>query len=1632
MKDMYVKSKDSQKKKLLGQLNQNYNLSKESAIKKNIDITFKKIGNEGLKELRKLIMINKKIKDIITKKILAELLLCIINFINIKIKNIYNRNNIYKNNIKEKNKNKFNSYKQKINLIMCFLIIFVLIMKFGIINSYIKLPEYKINPNIRYNSYEIILKVKGTGIKNILSISHSHIYPSPSNIYINNELILYNINYNYINITEPNSEIKIEWNNTVITNIKGMFYNCIEIEEIDMTKFDTSLVTDMSELFSLCYSLKSLNVSNLNTTNVQTMENMFYKCTNLTSLNLESFIIPYTTSLYRMFYDCINLEYINIKNFEETLNINKDEMFHNIKSNAVICSLPCQCQPPTNFYIDSLTTTEVKISWVNNGFNKFIISYGLQSLLYPENGNKINVNNQAYYTFTNLNSGTKYNIYIKTVCGDKSSSWVGPLLISFSPDYYTMSRTGTNSITTCSKVICDPGGPNNDYYDNIGTNLIIYPETSQKLVTIKGSFNLESCCDHLYIYNGIGTSELLLGRYTGTGTIPLLISTTGPLTIRFTTDGSVVRSGFQLTVSCMHTSQTIYDLINSNNCFKISCDNNWRNIQNLIVSDTGECVNDCLSTRYMYQYRGKCYINCPEGTSNNNYRCYSNSVLEKCEEYSIESEYENLCIKCNNNYYPMFNDQTNKNNFINCYRNNSLEKYYLDNNDLIFKLCYNSCKTCIQNGTIEYHNCITCDINYEFNLTSGEYYNCYPKCEYYYYFDKEKNFICLNETECPSNYNNLIEEKNQCIDECDNDSKFKYHFRKKCYQKCPEKLSYESETKRYFCEVRCTKEIPLEIVEYQNCTDFCGINEMYNRSCISKYQDEDTNGNLILKNILLDITSTNFDISLLSNNKNIIINESFISFIITNNKIQKNFENQIINLGNCENILKNEYRIDNDEELVILLINIDKNDEHLNKSLYEIYSKTDENKLKKLDLNLCENVTESGNKLLDNNYIIKCANYSIDSIINNACITCAESYYPKYDDIIINQTFIKCYKNIEGYYLDKNNNNFKKCYESCQLCEKEGNITHHNCIKCKKDYFYELNISSYLNCYDKCEFNFYYDENNKKYYCTPDDNCVNYFDKIISEKNQCIDDCKKDSVFPFEFQKKCYNICPINISQISNDKNHCEIKCPKDLPYELIETQTCVKECTISQLNNKLCKINFKNDNKSETNDAQEKMVENIRNEITNGIDISGIDKGNDIMIQEKDITITITKNTNQKKQINSKTNISSIDLGECEKKLKDEYNIPKNGSLYILKMDVKQDGYKIPKIQYEVYYPLYNDSKLYLLNLSICDDTDIDIYLPFSLNGNLDQIDPNSDFYNDICNTFTSEDGTDLTLSERKKNYVNNNLTVSEENCNFIGYNETTEKAICSCQTKTNFISKISENSLIKENLYKNFVDFKNLLNIKVLKCINLIFSLEAFKNNYANIILIIIIIVYFICLIMFVFRYYKKEIKFYRDIIIYFKLFPIEFSFIEETKKKELKNKYYAHRRDKEKNDKMNNIDNSSNKINKISNENKKHSKNIRMGKSKQFKKENRNIKNTENTKETPSLNMKFKGNNLKSNHNKKKKQINSKDLKNNIKEEDDLNKKIKLEKKLKKNTVLINLITQRKCMKFIKKYIIEQIMN
>ena len=140
--------------------------------------------------------------------------------------------------------------------------------------------------------------------------------------------------------------------------------------------------------------------------------------------------------------------------------------------------------------------------------------------------------------------------------------------------------------------------------------------------------------------------------------------------------------------------------------------------------------------------------------------------------------------------------------------------------------------------------------------------------------------------------------------------------------------------------------------------------------------------------------------------------------------------------------------------------------------------------------------------------------------------------------------------------------------------------------------------------------------------------------------------------------------------------------------------------------------------------------------------------------------------------------------MGECESKLKEHYKIPKDKYLYILRIDVPQKGIDLVKLEYEVYYPLHGKN-LELLNLSYCEEFRADIYVPFEITDDLFKLNFSSDYYNDICYTYTSEKGTDVILKDRQQEYIDNNKFVCEENCIFSRYDTNTRKAICSCEIK-------------------------------------------------------------------------------------------------------------------------------------------------------------------------------------------------------------------------------------------------------
>ena len=174
-------------------------------------------------------------------------------------------------------------------------------------------------------------------------------------------------------------------------------------------------------------------------------------------------------------------------------------------------------------------------------------------------------------------------------------------------------------------------------------------------------------------------------------------------------------------------------------------------------------------------------------------------------------------------------------------------------------------------------------------------------------------------------------------------------------------------------------------------------------------------------------------------------------------------------------------------------------------------------------------------------------------------------------------------------------------------------------------------------------------------------------------------------------------------------------------------------------------------------------IIQHIIDDLINEFNITELNIGKDKKIIDKNKVILLTSTENQKN--NEEKNNITMSLGECENILKKKYNIPNDVSLYILQIISEEKGMKIPKIEYEVYYPLISNN-LTKLNLTLCKDTKIELSIKVKINDTLDKYNPKSDYYNDICSTTTSESGTDISLKDRKNEFIDNNISLCEENC--------------------------------------------------------------------------------------------------------------------------------------------------------------------------------------------------------------------------------------------------------------------------
>ena len=346
------------------------------------------------------------------------------------------------------------------------------------------------------------------------------------------------------------------------------------------------------------------------------------------------------------------------------------------------------------------------------------------------------------------------------------------------------------------------------------------------------------------------------------------------------------------------------------------------------------------------------------------------------------------------------------------------------------------------------------------------------------------------------------------------------------------------------------------------------------------------------------------------------------------------------------------------------------------------------------------------------------------------------------------------------------------------------------------------------------------------------DICFNENKKILFSNGTCALDCSGTNKYYYNYQ--CYSSCPIGTHNITDD--------------------VCI-ENDFNFYSNNIIKLNI-NDKDS--------IILHLKHDLKHGyLDnyISNIiEKENkDLIFEENKIIYQLTSSYNQIK--NKHNNISTINLGLCETKLKQYHNISDDEPLLLLKIDIFKEGLLIPIIEYEVY----NIKTKELLNLTICKDVKIDIHISVNIDeNNLFKYNSSDDYYNDICYTYTTENNTDIILEDRRNEYLNNNYSLCENNCNYSKYDYYTKEVLCECFVKVKF-PLISEIEINPDKLLNQFRDIQQLINLNVMKCYYLLLEIEGLISNIGFYILSAIILNTIILCIRFKIKGYalfKKQI--------------------------------------------------------------------------------------------------------------------------------------------------------------------------
>ena len=285
-------------------------------------------------------------------------------------------------------------------------------------------------------------------------------------------------------------------------------------------------------------------------------------------------------------------------------------------------------------------------------------------------------------------------------------------------------------------------------------------------------------------------------------------------------------------------------------------------------------------------------------------------------------------------------------------------------------------------------------------------------------------------------------------------------------------------------------------------------------------------------------------------------------------------------------------------------------------------------------------------------------------------------------------------------------------------------------------------------------------------------------------------------------------------------------------------------------------------------NFTKNKILDNL-NEVVNKIEENKTYKiiGKDFIAHVLPIDYLDENNTNNNNDIFS--NSSHTNFTECEKTLRDHYNITSPRKITFIQVELSNtnDDVLVNQIEYKAY-----DDTQRELNLSLCNNTNLTVYYIlknekqeevdlisyFKKNG-VDILDLNDKFFNDVCMPYSNSEN-DLTLNDRIRD-IYKNYSFCEKNCRLVEINFDEYKATCDCTIKEDmnvddFNFDISEALTQKKNN-----------NFQIIKCYS---GFTSIKDNLANIgfwiflglmLLNILLLILYICGLKTIKNYISKE---------------------------------------------------------------------------------------------------------------------------------------------------------------------------